>query len=190
MQETTHALKEWQVAVNALEQGETILLLRKGGIRETGGKFSVQQDQVLLYPTYEHQQPELLKPDYAGLVQPVESGWHPTEVRIGAWAKITETLAIAQADEIDRLLPFHIWNQRFVTERLQWKPKQPLYALLLQVYRLPEPYIIPYVKSYDGCKSWIELQRAIALNEGYTVMSEGEYQQQARAIREELGIRD
>jgi hypothetical protein len=55
---------------------------------------------------------------------------------------------------------------------------------------LPEPYIIPYVKSYDGCKSWIELQRAIALNEGYTVMSEGEYQQQARAIREELGIRD
>ncbi|TVQ05475.1 MAG: DUF1802 family protein, partial [Leptolyngbya sp. DLM2.Bin27] len=30
-------LKEWQVAVTALRQGETILLLRKGGIREAKG---------------------------------------------------------------------------------------------------------------------------------------------------------
>jgi len=37
---TTHALKEWAVAVDALEQGKTIMLLRKGGIHEQGGRFS------------------------------------------------------------------------------------------------------------------------------------------------------
>ncbi|NEQ41065.1 MAG: DUF1802 family protein, partial [Okeania sp. SIO3I5] len=31
METTTAALKEWNVAVNALENGNTIMLLRKGG---------------------------------------------------------------------------------------------------------------------------------------------------------------
>ena len=53
---TLHALKEWAVAVNALESGKTIMLLRKGGIHERGGRFQVAHEQVLLYPTYEHQQ--------------------------------------------------------------------------------------------------------------------------------------
>ncbi len=67
----TQALKEWAVAVEALESAKTIMLLRKGGIREQGGRFTVAQDQVLLYPTYEHQQPHLLKPAYSSQIQPV-----------------------------------------------------------------------------------------------------------------------
>ncbi|MBM0740085.1 DUF1802 family protein [Phormidium sp. CLA17] len=185
MQETTSALKEWQVAVNALEQGETILLLRKGGIRETEGKFSVQHEEVLLYPTYEHQQPELLKPDYAAQVQPVESGWHPNQVRIGSWAKITDIIQITEADAIARLLPLHIWNVQWVIERLKWKPNQPIHGLLLRTYLLPEPQIIPYTKSYGGCKSWIELQTAISLSDHHPVLSEAEYEQQVKAIRAE-----
>jgi len=62
---TTHALKEWAAAVDALEQGKTIMLLRKGGIHEQGGRFKVAQNQILLYPTHEHQQPFLLRHDYA-----------------------------------------------------------------------------------------------------------------------------
>lgn len=186
MQETISALKEWQVAVNALAQGETILLLRKGGIREAQGKFSVQHETVLLYPTYEHQQPDLLKPLYAAQVQPVESGWHPHEVKIGSWAKITDIIQITQEDAIARLLPFHIWNRQCVTERLKWKPSQPIHGLLLRVYELPKPQTIPYIESYGGCKSWIDLQTAIALDERYPVLDEAEYQQQVDAIRGQL----
>jgi hypothetical protein len=186
MPETTSAFKEWQVAVNALEQGSTILLWRKGGIRETGGKFRVQHEEVLLYPTYEHQQPELLKPDYAAQVQPVESGWHPDQVRIGSWAKITEIIQITEADAIARLLPFHIWNSHFVTDRLKWNPHQPISGLLLRVYKLPELQMIPYLESYGGCKSWIQLQTAIALNDQQPALSESIYQQQVDAIRANL----
>jgi len=35
----SHALKEWSVAVEALEAGKTIMLLRKGGIREASKNF-------------------------------------------------------------------------------------------------------------------------------------------------------
>jgi hypothetical protein len=56
---TSHALKEWAVAVNALESGKTIMLPRKGGIHEQSGRFQVAHEQILLYPTYEHQLPNI-----------------------------------------------------------------------------------------------------------------------------------
>ncbi|MGC1218532.1 MAG: DUF1802 family protein, partial [Phormidesmis sp.] len=58
----TAALKEWSVAVDALAAGETILLLRKGGIKEDNGQFSAQADRAMLFPTFEHQRRDLLKP--------------------------------------------------------------------------------------------------------------------------------
>ena len=73
----TTALKEWSVAIDALAQGKTILLLRKGGIKESQGKFSAEANQAVLLPTFEHQKPELLKPQYRDAVKPVEQGWHP-----------------------------------------------------------------------------------------------------------------
>ena len=44
------ALKEWAVTVRALAQGQQILLLRKGGIHESGKDFRVIHPQFLLYP--------------------------------------------------------------------------------------------------------------------------------------------
>lgn len=179
----THALKEWKVAVDALEHGDTILLLRKGGIREVGGKFTVTHDRVLLYPTYEHQQPQLLKPAYAAQVQPVESGWHPPTLCISAWATITDTFQVSERDRVTALLPFHIWNEAFVVERLKWKPKQPLYILLLRVYKLREPTTIAIDPAYGGCKSWIDLTDAIAIDNSAPVLSDADYAEQVAKIR-------
>jgi hypothetical protein len=162
-----HAFKEWSVAVETLARGETLLLLRKGGIRESGGHFSVAHDQVLLYPTYEHQTPDLLKPAYRDQVQPVASGWHPEQVTIQAWAHITHIFQVTQGNAIAALLPYHIWNERFVIDRLKWKAQQPLYVLLLRVYRLPQAVQIPYQEGYGGCRSWIDLAEPIDL-EGST----------------------
>jgi hypothetical protein len=182
MQET-HALKEWKVAVDALEQGEMILLFRKGGIREVGGKFSLMHDRVLLYPTYEHQKPHLLKAEYATQVVPVAAGWHPSTVRVGSWAVITDTLQVDNSGCVDALLPFHIWNQEFVFERLKWKPKQSLTLLLLRVYRLVSPSTIAYDPSYGGCRSWLDLNQAIALDNSLPVLTDQEYQQQVAKIQ-------
>jgi hypothetical protein len=145
---------------------------------------------VLLYPTFEHQKPELLKSDYAENVTPVASGWHPERVRIGSWASITDLWPIAvETEEMaasvqSALQPYHIWNDRFVRDRLQWKPRQPLYLLLLRTYRLAEPREIAYTQAYGGCKSWIELTEAIATVDSFPVLDEGTYSNLRDRLRE------
>lgn len=183
MRSTTHALKEWAVAVDALESGKTIVLLRKGGIREEGNQFKVAQDEILLYPTFEHQQPDLLKPEYAAKVSPVESGWHPETVRIGAWAKITDIFMVSYEPSVKALLPYHIWNEQFVSDRLKWKHRQPVYILLLRTYKLAQPQFIPYQPEYGGCKSWIDLVEAVSIADATPVLSDSDYNKQATAIR-------
>lgn len=178
----TTSLKEWAVAVQALTEGNMILLLRKGGIREQSGSFTVQQRQFWLYPTYEHQKPHLLKPEYAHQVVPVAAGWHPEQVEISAWARVTHQFQVQEPEAVEALLPFHIWNREFVSERLKWKPKSPLTVLLLRVYRLPEVRSIPFQAEYGGCKSWIDLQVELSFTEAQPVLSDEVYRQQTVEI--------
>ncbi|PIG92013.1 DUF1802 family protein [Gloeocapsopsis sp. IPPAS B-1203] len=180
---TSHALKEWAVAVEALEQAKTIVLLRKGGIHEQGGHFRVAYGRVLLYPTYEHQQPALLKPEYAQAVTPVPSGWHPETVRIGSWAEITDIVPVNQPSAVEALLPFHIWNEKFISDRLKWKSRQPLYILLLRTYILPQVHI-PYSAEYGGCKSWIDIVQTIFLENSQAVLSDETYSHKVAEIRQ------
>jgi len=180
----TQAFKEWAVAVDALAAGKTIMLLRKGGIREQGGCFTVAHHQVLLYPTYEHQQPHLLKPTYSSQVQPAPKGWHPETVRIDAWAQISHIFQVSAEPVVIALLPYHIWNAQFTSERFGWKPRQPLYVLLLRVYRLPQAQVIPYHSEYGGCKSWINLAEEIAIDGAAPALTDAAYAQQVTEIQQ------
>ena len=180
---TSYALKEWAIALQALEAGKTILLLRKGGIREVGGRFEVKYNQVWLYPTYEHQKPNLLKPDYAK-VNAVASGWHPETVPILSWAEITTIFSVSSESVVNQLLPFHIWNEQFIKERFNWKPRQPIYLLLLRTYKLPQPLSIPYRQEYGGCKSWLDLEKPISREGSVPVLDDAEYERRVKAIQQ------
>ena len=179
-----HALKEWAIAVDALSAGETIILLRKGGIREAG--FQVKFPLVWLYPTYEHQKPDLLKPQYADRVVPVESGWHPETVKIQSCGSITDVLPISSIAQVKALQPYHIWTEEAIGDRLSWKPQKPLTVLLLRVYCLATPQIIPYSDTYGGCKSWIDLIEPIAGDRLTPVIEDRQYEGQVTAIKASL----
>ena len=175
MKTTTKAFKEWNVAVNALERGETIMLLRKGGIREENNRFKVECKQVLLYPTFEHQKPHLLKPNYASQVEIVSSGWHPETVNISSFAEITHILPVKDESIIGKLFTYHIWSEEFVSDRLQFKPSQPLFLLLLKTYKLPEIKEITYRQEYGGCRSWTDLGIPLDISEIFPVLTEEKY---------------
>ena len=49
------AFKEWSVTVRALAEGEQLVTLRKGGIREDNKHFELEHEQFFLYPTFDHQ---------------------------------------------------------------------------------------------------------------------------------------
>ncbi|MEB3882358.1 DUF1802 family protein [Lyngbya sp. CCY1209] len=183
------ALKEWNVAVNALEAGETAVLVRKGGIRERGGRFGVDFNPVLLYPTFEHQKPDWLKPEYRDSVEPVPSGWHPDRVRVGSWAEITDLFSweTSRAETVaDALSNFIIWNRTFLGDRLNWKPQKPLHILLLRSYKLLDPVEIPYRDAYGGCRSWIELETAVSIARSSPVLNADEYGELGDRLRDTI----
>src|SRR3954465_4060455 len=55
------AFKEWAVTVRALAEGEQLVTLRKGGIREPNKHFEVEHDRFFLYPTFDHQRWDLVR---------------------------------------------------------------------------------------------------------------------------------
>ena len=55
------ALKEWSLALRAIREGRQTILLRKGGIVEETGAFDVVSDRFILFPTFYHQDPEILR---------------------------------------------------------------------------------------------------------------------------------
>lgn len=176
-----YALKEWAIAIDALSKGETIVLMRKGGIREQD--FQLQHSFAWLYPTYEHQKSYLLKAKYASEVEPVESGWHPAQVSIKSCAEITDVLPINKIEQIKALQPYHVWNEQMVSDRLNWKPLKPLIVLLLRVYRLPQPQNIPYCNAYGGCKSWIDLVNPIGTDDLIPVLDDRQYSKKVQKIQ-------
>ena len=179
-----NALKEWAIAIDALTTGKTIILLRKGGIREKS--FQVKHSSIWLYPTYEHQKPDMLKPEYAKSVTTVESGWHPSTVKIESCAELTDVLPVSDREQIEALLPYHVWNERMISDRLKWKPQQPITVLLLRVYRLTSSYIIPYKEAYGGCKSWIDLVEPIPTDNLIPVMEDNKYAQTVEEIKQKI----
>lgn len=181
-----HALKEWSVAVDVLAQGQSVLLLRKGGIREANKRFTVPHQQVWLYPTHEHQKSHLLKPLWADQVTTVEPGWHPSQVTLQVWADISHVWMVRTREAVEALLPFHVWNEQFVTERFRWKPSQPLHLLILRVHRLTTPVQIDWQLAYGGCRSWITLASALSTLPSIPVLDEPTWTGKVQQIHQKI----
>ena len=180
------ALKEWDAFVAALQQGGQLLLLRKGGIREEGKKFIPAHPSFLLFPTYEHQKKELLKLPFQANVELPANGAKPPTVTLSHWAKLHEAIEISEEDALQSISPFHIWSDDYAHKRLRWKPRQPLWLLILRVYSLGESQTIPNLPAYGGCKSWITLQEPVPLGELTPVMPEAEFNDAVTRIKKTL----
>ncbi len=161
MDSLRYALKEWAVAVKALERGETALVLRKGGIREKA--FAVPKTRFLLLPGYEHQKPELLKEEYRGLMDEIPDLSDDGPLRFSSFAEVVGAYEVSETQELTSLDPHHMWSSEYAESRFRWRPKKPLTVLVLRTYLLPEAVELPYVDEYGGCKSWIWLQEAVSV---------------------------
>jgi hypothetical protein len=155
---STPAFKEWAVVVRALLSGEQILDVRKGGIREEGRHFDLQANRFWLYPTTEHQQPELLKPAYRRWVDDTAAEARPDgALRLSGWADVVRIATITEPDDLARLGSRLIWSSEYVESRLKWKRRDPLWILAVRAHRLVEPVIVPWRDEYRGCTSWVPL---------------------------------
>jgi hypothetical protein len=181
------ALKEWAVAVNALAEGKQVLILRKGGIHKDDKEFRVVHPEFLLFPTYEHQSPELLKPAYhQDFQKSVEEYDIPGLVFLGCFGQVTEVFQVTDREALSRISEYHIWTDDYAEKRLHWRPRQPLTIALLRVHRLVQPQALPLLDEYAGCKSWVDLGQDVPLGGTTPALSDSEYQRRAGAIRRAL----
>ncbi|MBM3673727.1 MAG: DUF1802 family protein [Actinobacteria bacterium] len=152
------AFKEWAVVVQALLEGEQILDVRKGGIREDGRHFALQSDRCWLYPTTEHQRAELCKPAYARWVAETEAAAPPDRaVEIAGWAEVVGVAQVTEPEVLDTLDGQVIWSRDYVGARFSWMRRNPLWVLALRVHRLHEHLVVPFRDAYGGCTSWVML---------------------------------
>ena len=183
MDSLRYALKEWAVAVKALERGETALVVRKGGIREKA--FAVPKTRFLLLPGYEHQKPELLKSEHRHLMDEIPDLTDDGPLRFSSFAEVAGAYEVSEPEELAAIDPHHMWTSEYAESRFKWRPKKPLTVLALRTYLLPETVELPYVDEYGGCKSWIELQQTVPVEGSRPALSEEDFH---KLIAPTLGV--
>ena len=77
--------------------------MRKGGLREEGRHFDLQSTRFWLYPTAEHQKPELLKEPYRHWIDLASAAPVGEPIRIDGWADVDHAAEITEPEQLDAL---------------------------------------------------------------------------------------
>jgi hypothetical protein len=179
------ALKEWATVCSALGSGQQIILLRKGGIYESGGEFEIEHRQFLLFPTYLHQKGEMLKPGAHSQLKLLHA--EPDKIEISLVGEITDILPMQNRAAMNALDDQHIWASPLIDMRFNYRPQNPLYLLLVRVYRLITTVTIQNTPAYAGCKSWVPLDQAITTKNATAALDDAEYEQKVEVIFSRIG---
>jgi hypothetical protein len=178
-------LKEWAIICKALEDGRQTLLLRKGGIMEYRKGFEVKHNEFLLYPTFEHQSLESIKSEYKEKLKEIleeqnkytrkeidknnkNSDINNTNI-IKLFAKVEDVIEISDKVTLSKLRDYHIWSDEYVMMRMNYNPSKPMSVLLLRIYKIKKPLIIDINDKWSGCKSWIDIEKDVDIQNSHEV---------------------
>jgi hypothetical protein len=181
------ALKEWDSVCEALRAGRQILLLRKGGIYESAGGFEIENRQFLLFPTYLHQNPQMLKDEALPWYEKRAS--EPERVTLSIAGEITDIVRVANRAQMDALDLEHIWTTPLIDMRFNYKPQNPLYLLLVRAYLLSNPVTVDNTPAYAGCKSWVPLDANMDVTLARPSLDEPSYNERRQRILDVVASR-
>jgi hypothetical protein len=153
---TVPALKEWSAVVHAMLDGRQTVLLRKGGIGEK--RFEVAAREFLLFPTVAHSHAERVRPQHRDLLDRAAADSTCDHIVLRAAAKVVAVFAVNRPEKLESIEDLHIWTAASVrTDRLDFRPKHRLAALVVQARPLVEPVRLARIPEYAGCTSWVQL---------------------------------
>lgn len=111
------------------------------------------------------------------------------EPRTGFSVEHQEVAAVVEVTELEalrRLDGQHALEWSAVERRFNYR-RTGLHVLALQILRLPEPPRIENLARYDGCRSWVTLDRPYPTSGCQPVLPETEFQRQLLALRASSG---
>ena len=185
------AFKEWAVTVRALAEGEQLLTLRKGGIREENQHFELEHDRFFLYPTFDHQRNNLVRQSHhPELRRALEEGvWarrraaaqgadpgrrhprSPTGFGSGPGPRSTSTTRSRTRGSSTASRPSTSGPPTTPSSACAGSRGIPLHVLVLRVYRIPAAGHGAGAPEYHGCASWVEIDRDLPF-EGTPVIAD------------------
>lgn len=182
------ALKEWAVLARAMGEGRITAMVRKGGIREQRAGFSVKHDRFLIYPTYFHEKESELAVRFRPLLGG-ETTDRPPEGMIRI-EMLCEVVGLWRVDSLDRLAGIeheHGLTPDAVASRFHYRNNPGVQVVAVRACRLPQAALIPEIRRYQGCVSWVALDEEIAMDGAVPVLGEDELQRRLHTITSALG---
>jgi hypothetical protein len=177
------ALKEWAAIEQVLASGRSPLLLRKGGLWERREGFEMEHREFWLFPTLYHQNPNELRAEHAWALESARAA-HPDgdRIRLEHYAVVTDAFRVESLATLHGLAEHHALTEATIESRFRYRDRPYLHALLLRVYRIPRPHVIPNTLGYEGCVSWVELDDALETTGAVPVLDDVQF----AAVRTEL----
>lgn len=184
------ALKEWAVVCDALAGGQQQLLFRKGGIHEGPDGFRPEHDEFWLFPTGFHQSTEGIVNDFARraadiLTNPPEAGF----IAIQHYARINDVFWIEDESRLAALQAHHILTRDALKQRFHYR-RPGIFVLVVDMYTLTDPIMLPADPRYDGCRSWVQLSRDLPTHSLSRCLDEADFVTNRRKILRSLGEHD
>jgi hypothetical protein len=174
-----HGLKEWDAVVRALASGRQCVLIRKGGIHETEGRFEIEHRQFVMFPTWLHQRIDWVNESDRGGVRPRDA--EPDEIDLSVAAEVTDIVRVVGRPKVDAIADEMIYLPPLIDMRFNYRPDKPLYLLVVRAYHLPHVQRIANTPLYAGCKSWVPLEVPIDFGSATPALSDDAFE--ARRLR-------
>ena len=183
---TTAALKEWAIVCQALADGRQTLLIRKGGIEEIKPGFQVTHRDFWLFPTYVHQKAADLVPSVHAEFAEVQAAQPaPGRLQIQLYATVEDVVQVMKLDRLRALEGQHILSWGCLESRFNYR-RPGVHVMTLRVYRRPEMVPLESTPEYDGCVSWVDLDRSLGTEGCVPVLPDAEFRARLAAIRHGL----
>jgi hypothetical protein len=181
------ALKEWAVLVDAMMRGELIAMVRKGGIREQRAGFSVRHDRFLLYPTFFHEKVNELATRYAANLE-TSHAHRPdaSTIRIACVAEVVGTWQVTELDTLRAIEGEHGMSWAAVESRFHYRNNPRVQVIAVRVSKLAEPVVVPEIRRYLGCVSWVELEDGIDVSNVTPVLDDASLMMRVARLRNAL----
>jgi hypothetical protein len=182
------AFKEWAAVCEALASGRQAIILRKGGIQETGGAFTPEHAAFWLYPTNFHQAAESLTADAAEFVdRAARAQPKPGMVALQHLAVVHEVRQLTTEQAALSLAGSHIWSDATIRQRFHYR-RPGLFLLVVRVYSSANVAQVQESPEMAGCKSWVELPDELATSGLSPVLTDDAFASVAEAIRRALHL--
>ena len=174
------ALKEWAIVCDAIRRGKQLLLFRTGGIEEASGGFELLHRNFWLFPTRFHQTEGLVRQDVLGeskITETDDIGMIP----IRDLCRVHSIFQIIDSRKLGQFAAWHILADEVLQERFEYRTPG-LFLIVLRAFQSRDIHWITPKASYDGCRSWVELEQQLSLDDLVPVISDEEFERNLNSI--------